>query len=115
EGTARPPTLPRGTQRRQSDPPRKGWSAESLPACAQHVGRAAKPRKVRARESPGRAARLKHTPSAGSVNPAARGRPSAERGAGAAQAAEEGERVARNRLPDELPARLDLAVAPRRE
>src|SRR4051812_47934860 len=35
---------------------------------------------------------------------------SAERGAGASQAAEDRERVARNRLPDELAARLDLAV-----
>ena len=38
EGMARPPTPRRGMQRRQEDlPPRRGWSAEWLPACAQHV------------------------------------------------------------------------------
>src|SRR5207248_125726 len=49
--------------------------------------------------------------------PVRRGRQllSAERGAGTAEAAEDGERVAGHGLPDELAARLDLAVEAGRE
>src|ERR1700751_545270 len=95
EGTARPPTLRRGGLRRLSGPtPPVSWSAaEWLLAYAQHVAVLLVQREDarRSADSPVRAAPRKNTRLLG-------------------ETAENRERALRSRFPDDLAARLDLAV-----
>ncbi len=95
EGTAHRPTLPRGPRRRPTGPPppKESSAAEWLPACAQHVPRAANWRGAPARRvSPGASRATASIARAAAPSTVFRRAP-------AAQAAEDGERIARARPP----------------
>ena len=107
EGTARQPTLRRGGRRPPScpSPPSGGRLLVAL-VHVRSTSIVLQPREGRARESPGRARRPQYTPAPGDVNRPGypRGVPEPPRPPNTANG------LRRNRLPDQLSARLDLAV-----